>query len=191
MMKQFTESIDKVYDDLDDSKRIVRLESDPKLEIDIFTYVSEYYEAEIQAGEWSQERLKWQVLEDLQTKEGKWFDDFRAKHSQHYNEYGEIDVELGGYIDRAIDDLFAQTDQEGVQEARPFINWQDPAIKGQGQGLTDDFLIGRVHRMITKSVLKDIDPDGEDPLGSTFGVLRQIVSDIEKSHPNFASGDYS
>ena len=193
MMKQFTEGIEKVYAELDGS-----LDNNLELKTDIHTYVSEYYEEGIENGDWSQEELKGKVLEDLQTKEGEWFDQFRAKHSQHYNEYGEIDVELGGYIDRAIDDLFAQVGYEGVEgveEARPFINWQDPAIKGQGQGLTDDFLIGRVHRVLSTMAKSPehggVDPDGESPLEDTFGTIRTLVSDIEKSHPNYASGDYS
>ena len=43
---------------------------------------------------------------------------------------------------------------------------------------TPDFMLGRVHRTL-KHLVHNIDPEGEDPLGSTFGVIKDLINDIE------------
>ena len=164
MMQKFTEGIEKIYTDLDETYG-------DQQDQQIFDILSDM-EADIETGNISQEDVVDRVADAI-----------------------VVTTELGVKIEEAVEKFFFQLGLDSIPPDRRSRDYRGQTGEGTLNaatvpgGFTDDFLVDRIYRILTGMTRSPerggVDPDGESPLDDVFGTIRDIISDIEKSHPEF------
>jgi hypothetical protein len=164
-MQKFTEGIERVYTDLDETYG-------DQQDQQIFDILSDM-EADIETGNVSQEEIVDKVADAI-----------------------VVTTELGVKIEEAVEKFFFQLGLDSIRPDRRARDYRGQTGEGTlnaaaqpTEGLTDDFLVGRIYRILTGMIRSPerggVNPDGESPLNDVFGTIRDIISDIKKSHPEF------